>query len=42
VSHFSVTGHGLHEQDELRQFEDEEANCNFGFNLPCWDRAFGT
>ncbi|MDH5473537.1 MAG: sterol desaturase family protein [Gammaproteobacteria bacterium] len=22
--------------------EDDEANCNFGFNLPWWDRLFGT
>ena len=22
--------------------EDDEANSNFGFNLPWWDRAFGT
>lgn len=22
--------------------EDDEANSNFGFNLPCWDRLFGT
>lgn len=22
--------------------EDDEANCNFGFNLPWWDRIFGT
>ncbi|MDH5766051.1 MAG: sterol desaturase family protein [Gammaproteobacteria bacterium] len=22
--------------------EDDEANCNFGFNLSCWDRLFGT
>ena len=22
--------------------EDDESNCNFGFNLPWWDRIFGT
>jgi sterol desaturase/sphingolipid hydroxylase (fatty acid hydroxylase superfamily) len=22
--------------------EDDEANSNFGFNLPWWDRLFGT
>jgi sterol desaturase/sphingolipid hydroxylase (fatty acid hydroxylase superfamily) len=22
--------------------EDDETNCNFGFNLPWWDRLFGT
>lgn len=22
--------------------ENDEANSNFGFNLPCWDRLFGT
>lgn len=22
--------------------EDDETNSNFGFNLPCWDRLFGT
>jgi sterol desaturase/sphingolipid hydroxylase (fatty acid hydroxylase superfamily) len=22
--------------------EDDEANCNFGFSLPWWDRLFGT
>ncbi len=22
--------------------DDDEANCNFGFNLPWWDRLFGT
>jgi sterol desaturase/sphingolipid hydroxylase (fatty acid hydroxylase superfamily) len=22
--------------------EDDEANSNFGFNLSCWDRLFGT
>jgi sterol desaturase/sphingolipid hydroxylase (fatty acid hydroxylase superfamily) len=22
--------------------EDDEANSNFGFNLPWWDRIFGT
>ncbi len=22
--------------------EDDEANSNFGFNMSCWDRLFGT